>query len=88
MDPLQFVAFAALGVLLGTFGTIIGAGGGFLLVPILLLLGWPHQEAAATSLFMVTANAVLLPVLESFSALRICAEFVMFPFGAEGETVT
>jgi len=58
MDPLQFVAFAGLGVLLGTFGTIIGAGGGFLLVPILLLLGWPHQEAAATSLFMVTANAV------------------------------
>jgi uncharacterized membrane protein YfcA len=58
VDPITLIAFAVLGVLLGTFGTIIGAGGGFLLVPILLLLGWPHEQAAATSLFMVTANAI------------------------------
>jgi uncharacterized membrane protein YfcA len=58
MDPLSLIGFVVLGVGLGTFGTIIGAGGGFLLVPILLLLGWPHAQAAATSLFMVTANAV------------------------------
>src|SRR5690349_17576104 len=58
MDLLGLLAFVVLGVGLGTFGTIIGAGGGFLLVPILLLLGWEHTQAAATSLFMVTANAV------------------------------
>ena len=58
MDILALLGFLILGVGLGTFGTIIGAGGGFLLVPILLLLGWPHTEAVATSLFMVTANAV------------------------------
>ncbi|MGI8587297.1 MAG: sulfite exporter TauE/SafE family protein [Chloroflexia bacterium] len=57
MDFWVLPAFTLLGILLGTFGTIIGAGGGFLLVPVLLLLGWPHQEAAGTSLFMVTANA-------------------------------
>src|SRR5438105_91171 len=57
MNPLDLFGFVALGLALGTFGTIIGAGGGFLLVPVLLLLGWPHEQAAATSLFMVTANA-------------------------------
>ena len=57
MDLLGLLAFVLLGVVLGTFGTIIGAGGGFLLVPVLLLLGWPHEQAAGTSLLMVTANA-------------------------------
>src|SRR5689334_18494412 len=57
MDLLALVAFVLLGVVLGTFGTIIGAGGGFLLVPVLLLLGWPHDQAVGTSLLMVAANA-------------------------------
>ena len=57
MDPLLLAGLAVLGAALGMFGTIIGAGGGFLLVPILLLAGWPHAEAAGTSLLMVTANA-------------------------------
>jgi uncharacterized protein len=57
MDCLGLLAFVLLGGLLGTFGTIIGAGGGFLLVPVLLILGWPHEQAAGTSLLMVTANA-------------------------------
>jgi uncharacterized protein len=57
MNWLDLVGFVALGATLGTFGTIIGAGGGFLLVPVLLLLGWPHEQAAGTSLLMVAANA-------------------------------
>ena len=57
MDLIGGLGFVLLGIALGTFGTIIGAGGGFLLVPVLLLLGWPHQQAVGTSLFMVTANA-------------------------------
>lgn len=49
----------ALGVGVGVFGTLIGAGGGFILVPILLLLH-PHQNSetlTAVSLAVVFFNA-------------------------------
>jgi uncharacterized membrane protein YfcA len=47
-----------LGVAVGAFGTLIGAGGGFLLVPLLLLLfHLPHPTAVGTSLALVFLNA-------------------------------
>lgn len=51
--------FIALGLAVGGLGTLIGVGGGFLLVPILLYLH-PEMSAAqvtAISLFCVTLNA-------------------------------
>ena len=55
---IQMLGFALFGLAVGTYGTLIGAGGGFIIVPVLLLvLGWPHQQAVATSLMVVTANA-------------------------------
>ena len=58
MDWLTLVYFALFGLAVGTYGTVVGAGGGFIIVPVLvLLLKWPHEEAAATSLFVVAANA-------------------------------
>ncbi|MGH2608832.1 MAG: sulfite exporter TauE/SafE family protein [Tepidiformaceae bacterium] len=48
-----------LGFAVGAFGTLVGAGGGFVLVPILLLI-YPDEEPAtitAISLFVVFANA-------------------------------
>src|SRR3954447_5689074 len=55
---LSLLLFALFGLAVGTYGTLIGAGGGFIIVPVLLLvLGWPHQEAVGTSLMVVTANA-------------------------------
>lgn len=48
-----------LGVAVGTFGTLVGAGGGFVLVPVLLLL-YPDRDPGtitAMSLFVVCANA-------------------------------
>ncbi|MCE7928463.1 MAG: sulfite exporter TauE/SafE family protein [Chloroflexi bacterium CFX7] len=48
-----------LGAAVGAFGTLVGAGGGFVLVPILLLI-YPHaaaEDVTATSLFVVCANA-------------------------------
>ena len=48
-----------LGVAIGTFGTLVGAGGGFILVPILLFV-YPHEKPetiTAMSLFVVWANA-------------------------------
>lgn len=50
---------AALGVAVGAVGTLVGAGGGFLLTPVLLLL-YPHddpQTLTAISLAAVFANS-------------------------------
>src|ERR1035437_9686702 len=47
------------GVLIGTFGTLIGAGGGFLLIPLLMLI-YPKESPSvitAISLFMICCNA-------------------------------
>jgi len=57
--PLVWLVWAALGVVVGGYGTLIGAGGGFILVPILLIV-YPHQSPAqltAVSLAVVLANA-------------------------------
>ncbi len=50
---------AAGGFAIGVLGTLIGAGGGFLLVPLLVLLepGWTVDQVTAFSLAVVTANA-------------------------------
>ena len=50
----------AVGVVVGAYGTLVGAGGGFAMVPILLLV-YPHQSPAqltAVSLGAVFANVV------------------------------
>lgn len=48
-----------LGLTVGAFGTLVGAGGGFVLVPVLLLLlpGREAQTITAMSLFVVAVNA-------------------------------
>lgn len=51
-------AFVALGLAAGTYGALIGVGGGVLIVPALLL--WQHvapKDAAGTSMAVVLANA-------------------------------
>ncbi|HEY6195660.1 MAG TPA: sulfite exporter TauE/SafE family protein [Candidatus Eisenbacteria bacterium] len=59
MSALQTVGFLGLGLVLGAFGTLIGVGGGFLLLP-LLLFAYPHEPPGvltAISLAVVCANA-------------------------------
>ena len=59
MDLLSYLGLAVLGLLVGAYGTLIGAGGGFVLVPILLLL-FPRESPTgitAVSLAVVFANA-------------------------------
>jgi uncharacterized membrane protein YfcA len=56
---LHFTWLVPLGLAVGAYGTLIGAGGGFILVPILLLL-YPHEEpevVASISLAVVFFNA-------------------------------
>lgn len=56
---LHYLLLAAVGALFGTYGALIGAGGGFLIVPYLVLFQGiqPHQ-AAGTSLVAVFLNAL------------------------------
>src|SRR2546427_1772221 len=57
--PLELIGLAALGFAVATYGTVIGAGGGFILVPLLLIL-YPHYEpeqVPSISLAVVFANA-------------------------------
>ena len=54
------VGFILLGVVVGAFGTLIGAGGGFLLLPLLLFL-YPHDAPdilTGISLAVVFVNAL------------------------------
>lgn len=48
------------GFIIGTFGTLIGAGGGFILVPLLLLTypGLAPETITAISMAVVAANAI------------------------------
>ena len=48
--PLGFVA--------GLLGSIIGLGGGIIIVPVLTFLGFPPTAAASNSLFAAFSNAV------------------------------
>ena len=52
------VGLIALGIFAGCYGTMVGLGGGFLLVPAFLLLGYDTRVAAGTSIFVVVVNAV------------------------------
>jgi uncharacterized protein len=54
-----FIGLVALGLIVGGYGTLIGAGGGFVLVPLLLIL-YPHDsptQITAISLGAVFVNA-------------------------------
>ena len=57
--PLQVLAYFTLGLCAAAYGTLIGAGGGFIIVPMLLILfGFGAQDAAGTSLAVVFVNAI------------------------------
>jgi uncharacterized membrane protein YfcA len=58
--PIEYWLLLPLGLLIGAFGTLIGAGGGFILVPILLLV-YPNEKTeliTAISLAVVFFNAL------------------------------
>ncbi len=56
----QIVVWAVVGVGVGAYGTLVGAGGGFIMVPIFLFFipGITPAEAAGTSLSVVFFNAL------------------------------
>lgn len=56
---LELAGLALLGLIVGAYGTIIGAGGGFILVPTLLFLypDYEPEQLTAISLAVVAANS-------------------------------
>lgn len=57
MTWLEGSGLVALGLIVGAYGTMVGVGGGFFLVPVLLFMHYPPRVAAGTSLAVVFANA-------------------------------
>ncbi len=58
-DVTQIISLVALGLFVGAYGTLVGAGGGPLIVPTLLLVfHLPPQQAVGTSLAVVFLNAL------------------------------
>ena len=61
MTP-NLLLLVLLGVLVGIGAAFSGLGGGFLVVPLLLLLGYPAQKAVGTSflaILVISASALL-----------------------------
>lgn len=57
MPWFEALGFVILGFFVGTYGSMVGVGGGFFIVPVLLFLGNSARVAAGTSLFVVLANS-------------------------------
>ncbi|HME81359.1 MAG TPA: sulfite exporter TauE/SafE family protein [Candidatus Eremiobacteraceae bacterium] len=57
MPWFEAAGFIVFGFFVGTYGSMVGVGGGFLIVPLLLFLGAPARVAAGTSLAVVLANS-------------------------------
>lgn len=59
MNWFEVLAYVALGLVAGTYGTLVGVGGGLFMVPALVFFAHlPPKEAAGTSMAVVLANAV------------------------------
>lgn len=52
------IALLAIGVLVGILASFTGLGGGFLIVPLLLLLGYPAEEAVGTSFLAIVVISI------------------------------
>lgn len=57
MNVLEAAVFIALGLVAGTYGALVGVGGGLLVVPVLLVMNVAPNAAAGTSMAVVLANA-------------------------------
>lgn len=58
--PVNLLKLAAYGIAIGLATGLLGAGGGFLLIPTLVLLvGLPMKEAIGTSLLIIALNSLI-----------------------------
>lgn len=71
MEITNFLEFIALGLIAGTWGSLIGAGGGFLIVPILLLVSRELSAAGATAVSLIAVFANGLSGALTYAKLRL-----------------
>jgi uncharacterized membrane protein YfcA len=58
----SLLVLVAIGVIVGVAAAFAGLGGGFIMVPLLLLLGYPAEEAVGTSflaIFIISLSALV-----------------------------
>jgi uncharacterized membrane protein YfcA len=59
LDPISMIlVLIGIGVGAGALGSVLGVGGGIIMVPALTFLGLPPAHVASTSLFAVTSTSV------------------------------
>lgn len=60
--PLKYALLVLVGAVVGVGASFSGLGGGFLIVPLLLFLGYPAEKAVGTSflaIFVISISALL-----------------------------
>ncbi len=56
---IQLIAFLGVGIIATSYGVLVGAGGGFIIGPILILVfDWPNKTAVGTSLVCVSVASI------------------------------
>ena len=59
LSIIQLLAFLTVGMIATTYGVLVGAGGGFIIGPVLILFfGWDNKEAVGTSLVCVSVASI------------------------------
>lgn len=59
MIDIEGIIILVIGMFAGAYGIIVGAGGGFIIVPaLLMIMDMPHEIAAGTGLVIVMINAI------------------------------
>jgi uncharacterized membrane protein YfcA len=66
------IRFAAIGILAGAFSGLFGVGGGIVMVPLLIMLGFGERRATATSLCAIVIIAAAAAALHgAYGNVRI-----------------
>ena len=59
---IQVIILVAVGLGAGTLGSMLGVGGGIIMVPVLTFMGFTPIQATSTSLVAVRAGSVASPI--------------------------